>query len=496
MRGLTLPARRATGPGGPARPPGGPVARRTEALLLGLVVVIVLFGYLAVGMATGGAVPDGIAEFALAMCCLAVTPHLALRRFAPYADPLILPTATLLTGLGLVLLHRLDHAYRTPPAAGQQLLWTVIGVAACILTMALLKDYRRLQRYIYVTMAAALVLLIAPALYPGDTYGAKRWVYLGPASFQPGEFVKVMIAVFFAGYLVIHRDALALAGRRTLGVRLPPGRQLGPIVAVWIASLLVLVLERDLGTSLIFFGLFIVMLYVATGRGSWVVCGALMAVAGAAVVGSTEPHVKGRIEAWLHPFAIFLPPDRRPPGLISDQAAQALFSFGSGGMTGTGLGLGHPELIGFAGRSDFILTTVGEELGLAGLMAVFLLYALLAERGLRAALLSRDPFGKLLAMGLASALALQVFVVAAGVTGLMPLTGKALPFLAQGGSSMLANWVLVALLLKVSDHAQRAAGAPPHDDREDDHEDDHGERAAGSGAGGTLLPAQRCHPPS
>lgn len=163
-------------------------------------------------------------------------------------------------------------------------------------------------------------------------------------------------------------------------------------------------------------------------------------------------------------------------------------------MTGTGLGLGHPELIGFAGRSDFILTAVGEELGLAGLMAVFLLYALLAERGLRAALLSRDPFGKLLAMGLASALALQVFVVAAGVTGLMPLTGKALPFLAQGGSSMLANWVLVALLLKVSDHAQRAAGAPPHDDREDDHEDDHGERAAGSGAGGRSSPRKGATP--
>ncbi|MFI1307786.1 FtsW/RodA/SpoVE family cell cycle protein [Streptomyces sioyaensis] len=463
---MTFPAPRAAAPDGPERPPRGRLARRQEALLLAFVVVIVLYGYIAAGMATRGAVPDEAPEFALTMCCLAFTPHLAVRRFAPYADPLILPLATLLTGLGLVLLHRLDHAYRTPPAGGQQLLWTVIGVAVCLLTLALLKDYRQLQRYIYVTMAAALVLLIAPALYAGDTYGAKRWVYLGPVSFQPGEFVKVMIAVFFAGYLVSHRDALALTGRRALGMRLPPGRQLGPIVAVWSASLLVLVLERDLGTSLIFFGLFIVMLYVATGRGSWVVCGALMAVVGATVVGSTEPHVKGRIEAWLHPFDIFLPVDRRPPGLISDQAAQALFGFGSGGMTGTGLGQGHPELIGFAGRSDFILTTVGEELGLAGMMAVLLLYALLAERGLRAALVSRDPFGKLLALGLASALALQVFVVTAGVTGLMPLTGKALPFLAQGGSSMMANWLLIALLLKVSDHAQRPGGAPPHDDEQ------------------------------
>lgn len=440
--------------------------RRSEALLLAFAVLISCFGYVSTGLSLDGAVPEGFGGFAVSMAALALVPHLAVRRYAPYADPLILPLATLLSGLGLVLLYRLDPAYRaayeSDPTAPGQLMWSVIGVAGCVGVLLVLRDHRRLQRYIYVLMAVALVLLMAPAFFPGDTYGAKRWILLGPLSLQPGEFVKTMIAVFFAGYLVTHRDALALTGRRVLGVRLPPGRQLGPILGVWALSLLVLIFERDLGTSLIFFGLFVVMLYTATERLSWVLVGLSMAVVGAGVVGSTEPHVKGRIVAWQQPFAVYLPKDRQPPGTGSDQLAQALFGFGSGGVTGTGLGRGHPELIGFAGRSDFILTTVGEELGLAGTMAVILLYALLVQRGLSMALRSHDRFGKLLAVGLAAALALQVFVVAGGVMGLIPLTGKALPFLAKGGSSLVANWLMVALLIRISDGAGRdreAAGA-------------------------------------
>lgn len=261
---------------------------------------------------------------------------------------------------------------------------------------------------------------------------------------------------------MVHRDALALASRRVMGTYLPRGRNFGPVVAIWAASLLVLIFERDLGTSLIFFGIFVVMLYMATERTGWVLVGLAMAAVGAFVVGSMEPHVHGRVVAWLHPMDIYLP--HPPAGLVSEQGAQALFSFGSGGILGTGLGQGHSYLIGFAGRSDFILTTVGEELGAAGVLAVFLLYALLAERGLRTALVLTDPFGKLLSVGLATALVLQVFVVAGGVTGLIPLTGKALPFLAQGGSSTVANWLLVALLLKLSDAAGRTkleAGPAP-----------------------------------
>ncbi|MDI3419713.1 FtsW/RodA/SpoVE family cell cycle protein [Streptomyces luteolus] len=446
--------------------PAALARRRTEALLLLFTVAIAVFGHACVGLAMTGRLPTGIAQLTASLVLLAGVGHLTVRRFAPYADPLILPLATLLTGLGLVLLHRLDisyaEKYRNSEATAEgQLLWSVLGMACCAGVLAVLRDHRRLRRYVYLTMAVALVLLMAPAFFPGDTYGAKRWIYLGGMSFQPGEFVKIMIAVFFAGYLTLNRDALALTGRRLLGVRLPPGRQLGPILTVWVISLLVLVFERDLGTSLIFFGLFVVMLYAATQRTSWVLCGVLLAAVGAFVVGSLEPHVHGRVEAWLDPFAA-LTPEGRAAG-ASDQLAQALFGFGTGGLTGTGLGLGHPELIGFAGRSDFILTTVGEELGLTGVMAVLLLYALLVQRGLRTAVLARDPFGKLLAVGLSAALMLQVFVVAGGVLGLIPLTGKALPFLAKGGSSLVANWVLVALLLRISDSAGRhreAAGSP------------------------------------
>ncbi|MFD9355898.1 FtsW/RodA/SpoVE family cell cycle protein [Streptomyces sp. NPDC060031] len=439
--------------------------RRTEALLLAFVVAIAVFGHVSAGLAMNNALPPNLAGFTVSLSLLALVGHLGIRRFAAYADPLIFPLAMLLTSLGLVLLHRLDQGYieryGSVANAPGQLLWTVVGVAACIVVVALLRDHRLLQRFIYITMAVSLVLLIAPALFGADAYGAKRWIKLGALSFQPGEFVKLTIAVFFAGYLVVHRDSLALTGRKFMGMRLPPMRQLGPIVTVWIVSMLVLVFERDLGTSLIFFGVFVVMLYVATERTSWVVFGVFMAAVGAFAVGSTEPHVKARVAAWLEPLSYYW--KDRPPGVTSDQSAQALFSFGTGGISGTGLGVGHPELIAFAGRSDFILTTVGEELGLAGVMAVLLLYALLVQRGLRMALGARDPFGKLLAVGLASALALQVFVVAGGVTGLIPLTGKALPFLAKGGSSLLANWIMIALLLRISDSAERQREADARD---------------------------------
>ncbi|HEY8979005.1 MAG TPA: FtsW/RodA/SpoVE family cell cycle protein [Streptomyces sp.] len=444
---------------------GGLSDRNLELLLILGAVAICGYGYAETALAVDGRLPPDLATTCSAAAALPLACHLAVRRFARHADPLILPLATLLSGLGLVLIHRLDLAYgahyqHATPAAPGQLVWCGVAVAVFALAVGLLKDHRRLQRYPYLTIAVGLVLLMAPAFYPGDVYGAKRWIFIGPLSFQPGEFVKIVIVVFFAGYLTLRRDALALAGRRVMGLYLPRGRQLGPVAAVWLLSLLVLVFERDLGTSLIFFGLFVVMLYIATERTSWVVFGVAMFAVGAFVVGSFEPHVHGRVVAWLHPMDIFLPPDRRPPGLVSDQAAQALFSFGSGGLLGTGLGQGHPELIGFAGRSDFILTTVGEELGLAGVMVVVLLYTLLAERGLRTAVTVTDPFGKLLAGGLATALVLQVFVVCGGVTGLIPLTGKALPFLAQGGSSMVANWLLVAVLIKVSDTARRPPPVP------------------------------------
>jgi cell division protein FtsW (lipid II flippase) len=254
--------------------------------------------------------------------------------------------------------------------------------------------------------------------------------------------------VFFAAYLAANRNALAYTGRRLWRFQFPTGRVLGPIVTIWLLSVGVLVLERDLGTSLLFFGMFVVLLYVATGRTGWIAVGLLLAVLGADAVGRFEPHVGGRIEDWLYPFHTI------DAGHGPNQLSQSLFAFAAGGVTGTGLGLGHSVLIGFAVKSDFILATAGEELGLAGLAAIFLLYALLVERGFRAGLALREPFGRLLAVGLASLLALQVFVIAGGVTGLIPLTGMAMPFLAQGGSSVVTNWAIVALLIRVSDSAR------------------------------------------
>ncbi|MFH8382586.1 FtsW/RodA/SpoVE family cell cycle protein [Kitasatospora sp. NPDC018058] len=445
--------------------------RNIELGLLVLAVAVCLAGHIDASLALTGKLPPGLLVHGLSLGALVAAAHLAVRRFAPYADPLILPIGVFLTGFGLMLLDRLDFSYKAAhavkgdyqklPAAPSQLMWVFISVAAALALIVFVKHHRFFQRYVYVLMAGALILLTAPVFSPTDSFGAKRWIKLpGLPSFEPDEFVKVAITIFFAGYLMANRDALALAGRRVWGMTLPRGRHAGPVLAIWAISLLVLIFERDLGTSLIFFGLFIVMLYVATERTSWVVLGVLMAVGGATVVGTLEPHVHGRVEAWLHPMDYYKPV--HDPA-ISEQPAEALFSLGTGHMTGTGLGSGRPWLIGFAGRSDFIFTTIGEELGLAGVTAVLLVYVLLIQRGLRTAVGLTDPFGKLLATGLSAALALQVFVVVGGVSGLVPLTGKALPFLAAGGSSLLANWLMVALLIKLSDSSGRTAlePAPP-----------------------------------
>ncbi|MDA5144274.1 MULTISPECIES: FtsW/RodA/SpoVE family cell cycle protein [Streptomyces] len=430
-----------------------PVARlpRRRGIELALIVMAVLlsvFGYCNVGLAQQGALPPGAAGYGAGLGVLALVAHLAVRLRAPYADPLLLPIGVLLNGLGLVLIYRLDLETPGDRAAPTQLVWSTLGVALFIVVVLLLRDHRVLQRYAYVCVAAALALLTVPIFFPAVN-GARIWIRIEGFSIQPGEFAKVLLAVFFAAYLAANRSALAYAGRRVWRLQLPTGRVLGPILAVWLVSVGVLVLERDLGTSLLFFGLFVVLLYVATGRTGWIAVGLLLASLGAVAVGWLEPHVHSRVEDWLHPFASI------EAGDGPNQLAQSLFAFAAGGVTGTGLGLGHSVLIGFAVKSDFILATAGEELGFLGLTAVFLLYGLLVERGYRAGLAARDPFGRLLAVGLSSIVALQVFVIAGGVTGLIPLTGMAMPFLAQGGSSVVTNWAIVALLIRVSHAARR-----------------------------------------
>lgn len=470
--------RRAAGvvPGAAARASGftGPPARRRnlELLLIVFAVAICGFGDATVELAVKDKLPSGFALQIGGLALVALVAHLVVRQWAAYADPLILPISVVLTGLGLTLIHRLDYATlqqnpKNVVMASGQAMWTVIAVVVFAGFVIGVKHHRVLQRYTYLVMAVSLVMLVAPAFFSGDMYGARRWIRLGPLSVQPGEFTKLSIIVFFASYLMANRDALALVGRKVVGISLPRGRNMGPILVIWAVSLVVLVAESDLGTSMIFFGAFIVMLYIATERTGWLVLGCGLALAGAVAAGTLVSHVTYRVNNWLDPMAYYTHAvNGTPPLGSSPQLAQSLFALANGGFLGTGLGRGHSILIGFANRSDWILATVGEELGTAGLMAVLLMYLLLAQRGMRTAIRLSDPFGKLLASGLAATLVLQVFVVSGGVVGLIPQTGKALPFLAQGGSSTVANWIMVALLLKLSDAAGHAELAVPQDPAE------------------------------
>lgn len=437
--------------------------RGAELVLLVLSLAVGIGAYAAVGLGVGGDVPPDIYAYGGWLVFLVAAAHVAIRMKAPYADPVILPIISALNGIGLAMIHRINLAQpKTTPAANSQLLWMTIGVILFICVLVFLRDHRRLQAFTYTTGLAAIVLLLLPLL-PGlgtTINGARIWVHFAGMSFQPGEVAKVLLVIAFAGYLVMHRDALALAGRRVLFVDLPRGRDLGPILAMWLVSLAILVFQNDLGSSLLFFGLFLVMLYVATERAGWLAVGTVMFVAGAYLSYLFVGHVRDRVDLWLNPF-------HYAQG-VGYQPVQALFGMAWGGLTGRGLGQGDPQITPF-GYSDFIASSIGEELGLTGLLAVVLLYILLVERGLRAALISRDDFGKLMACGLAVIFALQVFVVIGGVIGLIPLTGLTTPFLAYGGSSLVANWVIAALLLRISDQARR----PPPDWSDRDEDADH-----------------------
>lgn len=421
--------------------------RGAELFLLVLSLLVGLGAYAGVGLGVDGEVPADIMAYGTWLAVLVVAAHVAIRLRAAYADPIILPIVSALNGIGLAMIYRIHLAApdRTPPAR-TQLVWMTIGVVLFVAVLAGLRDHRRLQAFTYTSGLSAIVLLLLP-LVPGigrEIHGARIWVHLGPMSFQPGEVAKVLLVIAFAGYLVVHRDALALAGRRVLFVDLPRGRDLGPILAMWLLSLAILVFQNDLGSSLLFFGIFLVMLYIATERPGWLVVGTLLFAAGAAFSFRFVGHVSDRVDVWLDPF-------HEARGY---QIVQGLYGMAWGGLTGRGLGQGSPQITPF-GYSDFIASSIGEELGLTGLMAVIVLYGILVERGLRTSLICRDNFGKLVAAGLAVVFALQVFVVVGGVTRLIPLTGLTTPFLSYGGSSLVANWVIVALLLRVSDQARR-----------------------------------------
>lgn len=432
-----------------------PAKRRVAQLaMLAFAVAIVMFAYANVGLAIDQKIPAGMLGYGLGLGGLMLVAYLVLAKFAPWADPLILPLVTLINGLGLVMIYRLEEAKMGGASASTQLLWTAVGVVMFTVTLIVLRDHRALQRFRYTAGAAGLVLLISPLLpFIGVSQnGARIWIGIpGVGQLQPAEFAKLALIVFFAGYLVAKRDVLALAGRRLLFIDLPRARDLGPILIVWGLSLGVLILQKDLGSSLLIFGTFIAMLYVATQRTSWVLIGILLFIGGAVLAGMIFDHVYARWEVFLDPEnqAFY---DRELGG--SAQLMQGLFSMSTGRILGTGLGQGHPNLIPLA-FSDFIFPATGEELGLTGLMALLMLYALLVERGLRTSLAARDPFSKLLAGGLSFILAWQVFIIVGGVTNLIPLTGLVTPFMSQGGSALLANWILIALLVRTSDAARQ-----------------------------------------
>jgi cell division protein FtsW (lipid II flippase) len=440
--------------------------RGAELFLLVLALAVGVGAYAAVGLGVEGHVPPDIVGYGTWLAALMIAAHVVVRLVAPYADPVLLPVVAALNGLGLAVIHRLDLD-EGGTFARQQLTWMTLGVVLFVATLVLLRDHRLLTRFTYTFGLVAIVLLLLP-MVPGlgqTINGSKIWITVGPFGFQPGEIAKVLLVIAFAGYLVLHRDALALAGRRVLFIDLPRGRDLGPILAMWAISLGILIFQRDLGSSLLFFGLFLVMLYVATERAGWLVVGGLMFFAGAFLASRFFAHVQTRIDLWIDPFAHY--------GENTDdrgrQIVETMFGMAWGGLIGRGFGEGDPGRISYA-ESDFIVGAIGEELGLTGVLAVLLMYGFIVERALRAALISRDGFGKLMATGLAGVLALQVFVVVGGVTRLIPLTGLTTPFLSYGGSSLIANWVIVALLLRISDQARRPVPNLSEVDDDDDQQ--------------------------
>ncbi|WP_175957236.1 FtsW/RodA/SpoVE family cell cycle protein [Schaalia sp. Marseille-Q2122] len=435
----------------PARP-----RRLVEMLLMLIAVALGVGGYALTTINRTGEVPTNLGQHIAILVILAVVAEVGMHILAPYADPVILPVSVALTGIGLAMIYRLDMSYELldqDTVGLNQLIYVGIAITLAAVALFFIRDHRSLRRFTFTFGVASLILLLLPVI-PGlgiETYGARVWIKLGPLSAQPGEIVKITLAIFFAGYLVANRDKLAIAGRKIFGLQLPRGRDLGPIIAVWLIGIGILVFQRDLGTSLLFFGLFVAMLYVATNRVSWLVIGFTMFTPAVFLAISLFPHVSARFDVWLNAME----PEvyNRDPG-GSHQVVQGIFGQASGGLTGTGWGSGYPQLVPVA-NSDFILSSLAEELGLTGLAAVLMLYLILIERGLRAAVGVRDGFGKLLATGLSFSLALQVFVVLGGLTRVIPLTGLTAPFLAAGGSSMVSSWLAIALLVRISDAARR-----------------------------------------
>lgn len=432
--------------------------RFSEMILLVFALALSFFGFFSISVNRTGELPANMLTQILLLSVFALITHLLVRFFAPYADPLILPCVLALNGIGIAMIYRLDLAYKLNEQQQifivgiKQLLYTFAGIFLMALVIATLKDYRKLRSGIYLMMLSGLALLLCPLLpFIGrEINGSRIWIWIG-FSLQPSEFAKICLAIFFAGYLVSKRDALVAGGGKIGRLVLPRFRDLGPLIIIWLLSLAILVFERDLGTSLLIFGLFVAMLYAATNQTSWLLLGAFLFTPAVYLAAKLFPHVQQRFDVWLHggDQEIY----ERLYG-SSQQLMQGLYGMADGGLLGTGWAEGSPSLVPFA-NSDFIFTSLGEELGLVGSLGILMLYFLLIMRGFKTAILCQDSFGKLLATGLSFTMGWQVFVVVGGLTRVIPSTGLTLPFMASGGSSLVANWVIVAILLRISNAARR-----------------------------------------
>ncbi|MGX0671891.1 FtsW/RodA/SpoVE family cell cycle protein [Kocuria marina] len=437
--------------------------RITELLLLLVALAIGMGANILVDPERAQADPRHIIMSGTVLGVGALLVHVVLWIRARYADPYLLPLAVALNGLGLAMIHRIDLS-TNQSAANTQVVWTGVAMLACCVVLWLLKDHRRLRNVTYIMLLLSAVLLLLPMI-PGlgvEINGARLWISVAGRTFQPGEIAKITLAIFFAGYLSTNRDLILLAGRKIGPVRPPRFRDIAPMLAAWAIAIGVLVLQKDMGTAIMFFGLFLAMVYLATGRLGWIVLGVLLMAVGGFAASRMFSHVALRLDAWLDAFN----PDvyNRSPG-GSAQIVQGLFGLASGGLFGQGLGQGRPDLVSYS-NSDMIITAFGEELGLIGLGAILVMFLLFATRGLRAALGTRDAFGKLLAAGLSSLMVLQLLVVIGGVTRLLPLTGLTTPFMSAGGSSLLSNWIIVAILLAISHSARRPVVTGPATDED------------------------------
>jgi len=431
-------------------------ARNRELSALVPVAILLTAGFAAVFAQEGTRLDNLSLIYGAYFFAVCLATHIYLRIRLPNADPYLFPLVALLTAFGLVMIYRIDDGL-----ARDQANWFVLGLVLFALTIQFLRDYEVLERYRYTIAAVGLLLLLAPRL-PGigqQVNGAFLGVKIGPLAFQPAEFSKIAIVVFLASYLRENREVLIVGARRVLGVTLPPLKHFGPMLVVWGASMFMLVFIRDLGSSLMFFAAFLALLYVATGRFSFVVIGMAMFTVGAWFFASTVPHVGDRVEIWLDPYG--------DPTGTGYQILQSIFAQADGGLFGKGFGQSLITIPGTGGdpllpaaQTDTIYSLIVNELGLFGACGLILIYLLIAARGFKIALLARDGFSKLLATGLTAVFSIQAFVIIGGVTRVIPLTGVTLPFISYGGSSIVANFVLLALLLLISDRARREAVEP------------------------------------